>query len=457
MNIVETSHSFIPPKRRTVLGLRRSALAEIAIALAVLLALDLLWLGSNRYWAANPHPFWFVVLFVAGKYGTREGLVAALACSAALLIGNLPEQQIGQDSYAYAMTVLKLPLLWLISAVAFGELRQMHIRERDRLEKAVQDAETREQSIAQSYQWVKDLKDQLELRMAGQLRSSLSVYRAARAMETLRPLEVLKGIEELVGSSLYPEQFSIYGLSGNGLDATLMHGWKEEDSHLRHFGTGSALYEAIVGRQEILCVANANHEQLLSGQGILAGPLIDRASGEVVGMLKIEKMRFSDLHLSSIEAFGAICEWAGMAIVNARRYQQAKEGSIVNPDHHLLTGSYFRRHTDYLTSLAQRMGFDVSMIGVRLINLDQFDEATRTRMARALSDAVDSVLRNIDLAFDTQETREEYAIVLPATGRSGADIVLTKIRAALAERIAHIDRHAEFTCSVQTVYEKRAA
>jgi len=36
------------------------------------------------------------------------------------------------------------------------------------------DSEEREQRIAQSYQWVKELKDQIELRMAGQLRSSIT-------------------------------------------------------------------------------------------------------------------------------------------------------------------------------------------------------------------------------------------------------------------------------------------
>src|SRR5581483_7890196 len=104
----------------------------------------------------------------------------------------------------------------------------MHIRERDNLETSLMESERREQNIAQSYQRVRTLKDQMEVRMAGQLRSSVSAYQAARSMETLSPNEVLKGLEELVNVSLYPEQFSIYLLSNNRLEATLMHGWQED-------------------------------------------------------------------------------------------------------------------------------------------------------------------------------------------------------------------------------------
>ena len=176
-------------------------------------------------------------------------------------------------------------------------------------------------------------------------------------METLSPNDVLKGLEGLVNASLYPSQFSIFLLSGNRLEATLMHGWQEDDKLLKSFLPGSAMYQSFIGKQETLCVINADHERILGGQGILAGPLLDKETGEVIGMLKIEKMNLADLNLSNIEAFSAICEWAALAIVNANKYQSAKDGSIVNPDHNLFTHNYFKRYTDYMRSLAERLGF----------------------------------------------------------------------------------------------------
>lgn len=455
-NTEVTNGTYVIPKRKTVLGIRRSAWLEIALALVVLLALDLFIFQTHRYWDINPHPFWFIVLLISSKYGTKEGLVSALLCTIALLFGNLPEQLANQDYYSYSMTVLKLPLLWLVSAVVFGELRQMHIRERDNLEKALTDSTAREQYIAQSYQWVKKLKDDLELRVAGQLRSSITSYHAAKNMESLSPKDVISGLEELVSSTLHPEQFSIYMLSDEGLTANLTHGWTETEGYPRSFSKSSAIYNAVIGQQHVLCVANSEHERVLSGQAMLAGPLLDRTTGEVVGMLKIEKLGFTDLHLSNIEAFTTLCEWAGMAVVNARKYQTAKEGSITNPDHNLLTVSYFKRFTDFISSLAERVNFDVSLISVKLNNASKFNEASRQNVARALSTSVDTVLRGIDLAFDHQEHSEQYTIVLPATNLKGADKVIDKIQAQLEKQLGKVAKDAEFTFTTQAIYEKRA-
>ncbi len=455
MQAIETNHTFNKPKRKTILGMRRSAVLETFLALVILLAIDFFALDGTRYWNYNPHPFWLIVLAIACKYGTKEGLFAALVCSIALLFGNMPEQSIDQDSFAYALYVLKLPLLWLVLAVGFGELRQMHMRERDDLETALTESEERESRITQSYQWVKQLKDLLELRMAGQLRSSISAYHAAKQMESLSPGDVLRGLEELVTSTLHPEQFSIYMLGKERLDVSLMHGWRESDNYVRQFGASNPIYQATIGQRQTLCVANSDHERILSGQGMLAGPLFDRDSGEIVGMLKIEKLGFTDLHLSNIEAFSTICEWAGMALVNARKYQSVKAESIVNPDHNLLTYGYFKRYTSFISALAERVGFDVSMITIKLSNADQFADDVRSKMARVLGQAVDSVLRNVDLAFDHQEDNEQYSIVMPATDAKGAEIVLGKIRAELTPAITKIAKTADFTFSIQSVYDKR--
>ncbi len=435
-------------------GLRQSALVEILLMIVAFVVFDFVFLDGNRFWDVNPHPFWFIVLIVACKYGSREGLVAAAASSLALLVGNMPVQGMEQDMYGYWFSVVKMPLMWLVGAMIFGELRQMHIRERNQLKRDLSSSEERESTIARSYQWVKDLKERLELRMAGQLRSSISAYHAAKAMERLNPDEVLHGLEELISNALNPDQFSVYTLTPQGLELTLSHGWKEKDAYLNKFDTRHPLTQAIASNSGALCVANADHEQVLAGQGVLAGALTDRHSGEVIGMLKIETLGFTELNLSAIESFSAICEWAGLALINARKYQTAKSQSMVNPDHNLLTNNYFHRYLDFITPLAKRVGFDVTMIVINIANAARLDEETRIRLSRLLADAVDRVLRDIDLAFDYQAHSEDYSIVLPATNRKGAEIVLDRIRKDLQSRSQQIAANANFSFSIQPVYEK---
>ena len=63
----ENSVSSVPvaqtrPARPMIFGLRRSALVEIALFLAVALAFDMLVLDGARYRDVQPHPFWALVL-----------------------------------------------------------------------------------------------------------------------------------------------------------------------------------------------------------------------------------------------------------------------------------------------------------------------------------------------------------------------------------------------------------
>jgi len=457
MSDTDNTQPFVKPERPLLLGLRRSAILEIVLSLGILLVIDLVFFDHTRFWNVDPHPFWFVVLFISCKYGTKEGLIAAIAASAALLIGNIPEQTMSQDNYAYPLYVLRLPLLWLVSSVAFGELRQMHIRERENTESMLLASQEREQRIAQSYQWVRQIKEQFELRVAGQLRSSIAAYQAAKTMEALSQQQVLQGFEELVSATLHPQQFSVYLLGEKGLDLALMHGWNESDNYRRQYGSSDALYQAVIAHRKIPCVANAEDEKLLGSQGLIAGPLVDRDTGEVVGMLKIEKIHFTDLNLSNLEAFATMGEWAGKALVNARRYQTAKAGSVMNPDHNLFTQSYFTRFSLYIKSLAERLKFPVMSVTVRLVDAENLSPEERTRIARALAEAVTSALRDVDLAFDHHEGGEEYAIMLPATDRKGAEVVMKKIRETLESRTSGISPQPAFSFSIETVYDKRKA
>lgn len=447
----------VRPVRKTFFGVRVSALAEILLAIGALLLLDFILLERNNYWGTNPSPYLFVVLFIACKYGTKEALIATFAVTTALLSHNTPVQTLTQDAYDYLFALLRVPLLCLVSSVIFGELRQLHITERNRLEHDLEASLERERYIGESYERVKDIKQRLEVQVAGQMRSAIAVYNAAKNLESLTAIEIMQGIEELVKTTLNPDKFSLYTMHKTGLHHMLANGWSEEDKYARNFDTSSMLYHAVVTRKSIVCIVSSDQEKILNGQGIIAGPLIDRATGEVFGMLKIEAMHFVALHLTNIQTFSAICDWAGMALLNARKYQLSKASSIVNPDHSLFTKNYFHRYADYITSLARRINFDVTMVTITLDNPLHFDKDMRTRIAKVLADSVSKVLRNVDMAFENEGENGDYSIILPTTNSHGAQVVIDKIRAAFMDELMIITETARFTFSFQVMYEKNSA
>jgi hypothetical protein len=383
---------------------------------------------------------------------TSEGVLAAVLSSVVLLLGNMPERVLNQDMYAYLYEIFHLPVLWMMSAVVIGELRRRHVRERDFLRRELSEAKNREMVIAESYTKVKTLKERLELKIASQLRASVHTYRAARAIEKTHPTDVLHGVEELVRSVMNPEKFSVYLLGNGSLNSTVTYGWKAGDDFQQQFTSTDALYKEVVGSQHVLCIANRDHQRILNDQGILAGPLVDTETGEISGMLKIEKTGFMELNLSTIETFHAICEWVGMALVNAHKYQDAKQGSMVNPDHNMMSYGYFRRYTDYISALGKRVGFAVNMIVVQLVNAEKLTSEQRVKAARTISEAVKVALRNVDMAFDYQKDGAEFSVVLPATNRAGAKIVLTKLEEGIRSKLPK-GVPADFALTIHTIHE----
>ena len=437
-----------------ILGLRATALVETLGILILLTLLDAVLGHGDRFWNVNPHPYWIAVIFVAAKYGTNEGLFAAIMASLFYLIGNIPEQAEGMGRYDYIYSIAVNPILWLIAGLFVGGLRQMHITERDNLRREVEEATQRETLISDSYKFVKTRKESLEVQVSGQLASSIEAYRAAKAVETLDPKSVMQGVEKLVKSVLGPQKFSLYIFHNSKLNATILHGWAPGDTYAQEIDSFSPLYQAVVGRQETLVIANEQHEALLDGQGIMAGPIVDVESGRVVGMLKVEQMDFISLSLNTVETFRALCEWIGTALINARNYQTVKSESIVNPERNLLTYNYFKRQSDYLAKLAKRVGFDLSMLVIKVNDPKALTDADRITVARQIGESVKTALRSVDLAFDYQTDGEEYSVLLPATTQAGAAIVRDKIAKDM-ERALRGKRDVSFNYIVQALHEAR--
>lgn len=433
-----------PPK---ILGIRRSALLEVVLYLTAALVLDALLFDGTRYRSLSLHPFWPIVLLTAVQYGTTEALVAAGLASAALLVGNIPEQAISQDHYEYLFTLVREPVMWFVAAIAFGELRMRHMRERSALRVDLAKALEREQGVSAAYSRLTVVKDNLETRIAGQLRSAITMYQAARSLEKMDPSEVLLNVMEVVRIIMNPEKFSLYLLENGVLEVCTGEGWTAEDSLSRVFRADSPLFHEVIARQRVVCGANEEDERVLANEGILAGPLMDRESGQVIGMLKIERIGFFELHFSNVQTFGVLCDWIADAYVNARRFQTAESDSFVDPATGLLSYGVFERQATYLLALGQRLGFSMSTLLLGVDNEEALSADVRAQLPRIAAAAVRRALRKTDQAFDGRRSGHICCVLMPATTRTEADCVGDRLLADLSQVVAD----AHFTYVVQSV------
>lgn len=309
-----------PPRK--IAGLRVSALVEILVLLAVALLADNLLFNGDRFAAVSPHPFWIVVLLIAAQYGTSEALAAAAFATAALLINNLPEQAFSEDLYAWLLRVSVNPVLWCIAAVTLGEIRAGHRRRAESLQEELAEAQEQARAIAEAYEHLLQIKTTLEVLVAGQVRTVRTMHAAARAIERQSVVEVLTGIPLLVQTVMKPEKFSFYLLNGKMLEAAANEGWRHGDPFRREFHADAPVFAAVVAERRFLVASDPEHETILAGEGLLAGPLCSEETGEVFGMLKIEGMPFHELTPACVQNFQILCDWIGTAFAKAQRFER---------------------------------------------------------------------------------------------------------------------------------------
>lgn len=428
-------------------------MVEIGLFLGAALAVDRIFFDGHRFLSAHQHPFWILVLLLAVQYGTNAGLLAAAASTVALLAGNLPPQAISQDRFDWLFQVGQLPLLWCVAAVTLGELRMRQIRERAALALRLSEAARREELLANAYERLRQAKEVLETRIAGQLRTAVGMYEAARAIEKLDPAEVLLGVADLVRSAINPEKFSLFLLGNGGLNLALEEGWLEADPFPKQYAASTSLFEEIVGRQRLVSVTAPEDALLLGAEGVVASPIVVPGSGRVAGMLKVEKLGFLDLNFSNLKMLQVLCQWIGAAYDNALQFQEARSESVVNAETELFAYSFLSRQLSLLTLLAQRVGFDLTMIVVRLANAGRLPEEQEAVVPRIFGRAVAGVLRKTDLAFDYQRTGSEFALVLPATPVAGARVAIGKLAGALEAALLVEAPDARFSFAVHVIHE----
>ncbi|MFN8057625.1 MAG: GAF domain-containing protein [Vicinamibacterales bacterium] len=417
---------------------RWSGALEIALFLGLALAVDAVWGQGDRFWTVEPHPFWVIVLLMATQYGTRDALMAAAASSAALLVFNVPAHQIDQDVHAYTVTVLLRPLLWTLAALVLGELRMSHRRTFAALVERVTSSERQVDVLSRTHQELTSIKERLETRLAGQMRTAVSVYQAAKTLESLDPRKVLEGAAELVRIGLNARAYSVFLLEGSELRLASAAGWREGARFPDRYAESSALFQAVVGRQRFVSVAQVDGEQTLAGEGLVAGPLVHPRTGALIGMLKVEELAFLDLNLSSLHTFQALCEWVSLAYANAREHEATR---VLDDETSLYASGFLDRQAAYLAHIARRFGFDLSMLLLR-VEVDGLTDDLRAKVPSALADVAREVLRKTDLAFDYRQSDHQFAVLLPGAPAENVLVVADKLAAGLSARLGR-DVHCQ--------------
>ena len=429
------------PARKPLL--RGVALLEIAVFLGLALLVDQLFFNGTRFSELEPHPFWAIVVLLSVQYGSRMGLLAAFASAAAFLLGNLPPRLLEQDMHQWFLLTFKLPILWSITAVAVGELSARHIGARLRLNKELAECLQREATLSGSFRKLNAIKERMEVRMAGQWRTVSKTLKTARMLEEQAASEVLVRSLDLVADLLGPDKFSIYLKNSNALNLCCEKGWQQDDTFVRSFTSSHPLFTHIVGQRQQLYICKEHDEGVLMGQGVLAGPIVLPETGELLGMLKIEKMAFSQLSINSVRDFEFLCDWIASVYSKALEREQSKQVCLGRPAETI--------SADDMPYFSKRFGVNLTQIKILLTDYDILSKEMHARFLQILKQSINDALRRTDVVLNAEERYGEFALLLPGAGAQYVSLVTQRLSQSLDIKLAAMASQINYTLKSQTL------
>lgn len=425
----------------TILGFHVSAIIETLLGLTLITVLAWLVGSENRFLNVSPHPFWIVVLLITVQYGTWDGILSAVLASFFLYVGNIPEQEVTQTVFQYQFHLSLLPILWFTSAFVLGELRMRQKREKECIRKECDLANAKAKQIGEAYETLKVIKEDLEVRLASQFKTSALTFKIFKAFGTLNPSAILINLDKVIVPTLNPTKFSVYSFGPNGFEPAIAYGWTSEDKYLRRFTPDHPLYKQIVEKQRVICVINAKDEKILSGEGVLVGPLIDE-EGSIFGLLKIEEIPFSSLNLSNLEVFKTLCELIGIAYSNAKSYKMTEANAIINSKTKMYSHYFYQIQTQFLTTLAQLYKLPLTSLTI-VQKGHELDIAENIQLLQLFK----KFLPDTAQIFEGKHTGYELVILLYGTPLHKAEHTAKSIFEAIKHNDAFNHEHISYTLS----------
>jgi polysaccharide biosynthesis protein PelD len=421
--------------KKTLLGVKVSAIIEILIYLSAVCICSHIWGNGDRFINITPHPFWLILILIVIQYDLPETIVCILLMIIFLYAGNIPPQKFLVNTFDYYFSLSLRPILWLGVGILIDGIRKRRTKQASEFEKIIDDLNIKLETISKSYNTLQTKNENLEAKLASELNSSIKIYNAAKKLEQLDKINYMQIMEDVILAVLPANKFSIYLYDNDkGLSLSYASRWAKEDKYAKNFSSSSTLYNAIVIEKRTLFIARKRDEKILTNQGVLAGPLYDKNSGEILGMLKYENIDFNEIVSKKIELFKLLCQWLGSAYYNILTVENAKENSMVNRDNMLYSNNFLQYQVEFLTKLAKRTKFSLSSLSIKIANINSLNNFLKKKAVLFLGETVRKNLRTTDQVFDQNYRSGEYLLLLPSADKAGAYIVLEKLKKVLLDK-----------------------
>lgn len=289
---------------------------RLGIEFLVLFALSLLFAHAVLSGASGtyPNPLWLPVIILSLQHGTLAGITAAVAASGLFLSEGLPPAVFSEDLYQYTGRVFVEPIGWTCAALLIGHVRNRQIRERSELQAELAERDQHCRAVAELCDDFRRRAEMLERHIAANAISShAEMVEAVCGLHESDSTNFTDRLSRFILLVTGASEFALYLLRDNELRIAIDVPNEHANSVDMVVPAHDPLFEAVVnsrktllflpldptipaarlaqivqhGRTPLVLAAREADRDLLDHRGIVIGPLLDRSSHQVIGMLRI--------------------------------------------------------------------------------------------------------------------------------------------------------------------------
>jgi diguanylate cyclase (GGDEF)-like protein len=260
---------------------------------------------------------------------------------------------------------------------------------------------------------------------------------AARALTSSLDLPtILRSVLAQMERFFHPESWSLLMVDEEKHDLYYALARGVSDEGLQNIriplGTGMAGWVAQHG-EPLIVTSDGNAARLSTSDQHSAICLPLRSRERTLGVLQVTHLEPQTLTEDAITLLYIVCDYAAIAIENARAVARIQELTITDDATHLFNARHLRTVLPVEIERARR--FD-QPLGILFLDLDHFKQvndthghSAGTRVLAEAAEVITRTMRSVDLAF--RYGGDEFVVVLPQTHGSAAAAAATRLLVAI--------------------------
>lgn len=384
--------------------------------------------GQTGFVGAAPHPYWIVILLIACRYGTVQGVFAGVLAAATYVYFGVTSGAVSFSADVFPHGAYNLPFLFILIGGVLGEIRTIHKKMYTKLTTRYETTEQDLENLHIEHQAVANSKLELEKRIALQSTTMVNLFEQLSGLDQSDPEELFRKLPALLHDQLNVTCASVYLIENNELVLKAREGENPQALPDRVQLTEGMMAEVIRTKRLVTIKHMTEKDDFKRYEKldlIMTAPILLKDEA-ILGVVNVERMPFFDFNTHSVRIFETFAYWISLLADHAIKFRSMKDRNIADEITGAYSYLYFQKRLGYEIARAQRFHSPLSLLLFKVQAFNKFTKSERTNLLPVINLAFTSILREIDIISKYKDA-STFAVMLPGLNSVDAKIALERL------------------------------